>query len=64
MLSFLLYNPRSDSCCSSKFIATGMQSRFSNTVAKFQDENMSVHYISMQNVKSEAQLPKSKIVEY
>lgn len=51
-------------CCSSKFISTGMQSRFSNTVAKFQHENMSVHYISMQNLISEAQLSSSKIVEY
>lgn len=57
MLSFLSHNPRSDCSCSPKFISTGMQSRFSNTVAKFQHENMSVHYISRQNIKSEAQLP-------
>lgn len=56
MFSFLSYSARSDCRGSSKFISTGMQATFSNTVAKFQPENMSVHYISMQNVKSKAQL--------
>lgn len=55
-LSFLFCNPSWAYCYTSKLVSTGMQSRFSNIVAKSLHKNQCINCTRMENDKSEAQI--------